>query len=613
MKTRDSSVVSGGGTHLRGSGRAFKNAHRVVCWASAALIAVAIWPNAARANGATGRGVAYYVANDGDDGNLGTSPGNAWQTLAKVSTTSFSPGDSVLLEHGSEWYEAMTLTSSGTAQDPILIGAYGAGAMPRILGSIKLTSWTHVTGNIWVGDAATTDPSRGAPHDGSQSGSGGYPGGSWFEELDGSVTWGHQEKVINHAGDFSQFGEAYDWGWYDDHIYVYSATDPGTAYAGMQVSQRQFAIGFVNNAPAEHVVIDGIELLFTQSKGFYAGYPAREAHDLTIRNCHVAYVGIKGAASAYGLAVWHSDLLVQSNEIHDCGRRSVSYNIYATRTVTFENVTIEDNHFHHGFHTTGLDISNSGTDEIRNFTIRRNLFEGDPTVDLASTPEAFNSNHIWTHAGSGAMTDFVFVNNIFTHCHGKGLTVNGISNVLVAYNTFHGVNPTLANYQAQLYFSNDVADVVVRNNVFSNDVDPTFNSYFMCVKADIEQLAEIDMDFNLFHTSDPGAFIVDIVGISGSYTADEWGVYTNETGWDASSPTPSDPLFVDAPSGDLHLDEGSPAIGAGLTIAGITTDYDGRARSDPPSLGALEHVPGNEIFSDGFESGGLGRWSATTP
>jgi hypothetical protein len=246
---------------------------------------------------------------------------------------------------------------------------------------------------------------------------------------------------------------------------VYSAVDPAAAYDSVQAAQRQYAIGMPGNNPQNYVVIDGLELLFTQSKGFYGGYPAQEAHGLTIRNCHVGFVGIKGAASAYGLAVWHSDMLIQNNEIHDCGRRSVSYNVYATRNVLFENVVIENNSFHHGFHTTGLDISNSGTDEMRHFVVRGNLFEGDPTVDLGG-PEAFNSNHIWTDTNpDGVLDDFRFYNNIFTYCHGKGLTINGISNALVAFNTFYGVNPTLANYQAQLYFSGTVTSAVVRDNL----------------------------------------------------------------------------------------------------------------------------------------------------
>lgn len=302
-------------------------------------------------------------------------------------------------------------------------------------------------------------------------------------------------------------------------------------------------------------------------------------------------------------------MLVQGNEIHDCGRRSVSYNVYATRNVLFENVTFDGNHFHHGFHTTGLDISNSGTDQFHDFVVSNNLFEGDPTVDLGAAG-AFNSNHIWTHTNpGGALADFAFFNNIFTFHHGKGLTINGITNAFVAFNTFSGVNPTLTNYQAQLYFSNTVTNATVRNNIFVNDVDPSFNQYFLCVKADVEHIGEIDMDHNLFFTVSPNAFFADVVGIAGSYQMHEWSEYLSDTGWDGSSPPPQQPGFVNGPAGDLHLAPGSAAIGAGESIPWITTDLDGVPRADPPSLGAYAAGATGLLFADGFERGDLRHWS----
>jgi hypothetical protein len=558
-------------------------------------------------------GTTYYVSSAGDDDGTGMSPDEAWQTIAKVSSMSFLPGDAIRFRAGDEWYESLVISSSGTAEEPILFGAYGSGPRPRILGSIRLTSWSHAGGSIWVSVDETTDPSRGAPHDGSSSGSGGYPGGAWFVSHDGSITWGHQERYIDFAGDLGDLTQEHDWGWYDGHIYLFSTEDPTTAYDSVQVSQRQYAIGMPDNDPQEHIVIDGLELMFTQSKGFFGGYPAAEAHDLTIRDCHVGYIGIKGAASAYGLAVWHSDLLIQDNEIHDCGRRSVSYNVYATRNVLFENVIIEGNHFHHGYHTTGIDIYSAGSDQMDSFIIRNNLFEGDPAEDLGAV-EGFSSNHIWTQANqAGRLSGFEITNNVFTYCHGKGLTVNQMTGVLVAFNTFYGVNPTLANYQAQLYFSNSVSNAVVRNNLFVNDVDPSFNPYFFCVKADSDNMAGIDMDRNLYFTTHADAAMVDIVGITGVYTMDEWDTYRAETGWDAASPMPQPPGLVDGPGGDLHPSAGSPAVGAGIALPGLTTDFDGNLRSDPPCLGAFEQSGPALLFADDFESGDESAWSTAVP
>ena len=46
------------------------------------------------------------------------------------------------------------------------------------------------------------------------------------------------------------------------------------------------------------------------------------------------------------------------------------------------------------------------------------------------------------------------------------------------------------------------------------------------------------------------------------------------------------PLFVS--STDFHLQASSPAIGKGLTLAGLTTDYEGKTLNIPPSIGAYE-------------------------
>src|SRR5262249_40074134 len=56
-----------------------------------------------------------------------------------------------------------------------------------------------------------------------------------------------------------------------------------------------------------------------------------------------------------------------------------------------------------------------------------------------------------------------------------------------------------------------------------------------------------------------------------------------------------DPLFVNAngsaATGNLHLQSGSPVIGAGTSVSGITNDFDGDPRKAVPDIGA-DDVPG---------------------
>jgi len=73
-------------------------------------------------------------------------------------------------------------------------------------------------------------------------------------------------------------------------------------------------------------------------------------------------------------------------------------------------------------------------------------------------------------------------------------------------------------------------------------------------------------------------------------------------------------LFVDVAGGDLHLvdpisgpvDAGTP-LGTGLA----DSDFDSLLRDAAPDIGADEI--GQPLFTDGFETGDLSRWSAALP
>ena len=93
----------------------------------------------------------YYVANAGNDSNNGLTPATAWQTLSKVNSSTFNAGDSILLNRGDNWIERLSLASSGSAGNPIIVSVYGVGVRPVITG-LQTVSLTNV-GNIWSGIA----------------------------------------------------------------------------------------------------------------------------------------------------------------------------------------------------------------------------------------------------------------------------------------------------------------------------------------------------------------------------------------------------------------------------------------------------------------------------
>ena len=75
----------------------------------------------------------YYVdcaaGSDSASGSVASSP---WRSLAKVSGTTFSAGDSILLRRGTRCVGQLWPRGSGDAQRPIVIGSYGVGALPVI-------------------------------------------------------------------------------------------------------------------------------------------------------------------------------------------------------------------------------------------------------------------------------------------------------------------------------------------------------------------------------------------------------------------------------------------------------------------------------------------------
>lgn len=76
-------------------------------------------------------GTVYYVDSvSGSDSNSGTSSGSAWQTLAKVTSHTFSAGDVVAFNRGETFTGSATISGGGTSGNPVTVTAYGTGAQP---------------------------------------------------------------------------------------------------------------------------------------------------------------------------------------------------------------------------------------------------------------------------------------------------------------------------------------------------------------------------------------------------------------------------------------------------------------------------------------------------
>jgi hypothetical protein len=76
----------------------------------------------------------YYIDPSGSDANNGTSPSSPWQTLSKLSSTTFSAGDTIFFKAGGVWSGRAWPKGSGAAGNPIVVDMYGTGSKPIING-----------------------------------------------------------------------------------------------------------------------------------------------------------------------------------------------------------------------------------------------------------------------------------------------------------------------------------------------------------------------------------------------------------------------------------------------------------------------------------------------
>lgn len=546
-------------------------------------------------------GNVYYVANNGNDTNDGLSPDSPWQTMAHVNSRTFFPGDGILFRCGDTWRETLVAGSSGTAGQYIIYSAYGNGDRPRILGSRFLLSWEAVPNYTNVWKSVETVPN---PHDL-------YMSDLWFIEQDGSVTWGTHEHRGNNwiMEDYSVLGELtqeYKTTWAgtspdSGNAYIYCPENPAARYRGVEIGIRNNIIELNDR---EYIAIDSLVLRYHLGCGINENYqPTNYLSGLRVTNCEVAYSGIKDGANMYGIENRHSDAYIAFNDIHDCGRRSISLVMYDTSPATIqENVVIEHNHLHDGYHTTGVDINNVGQHTMRNITVRYNFIGGNPNtvldnVDTASIMEGdpvsmgiFVANQGY---GTAAVENVKIYGNVFAWSHSRFVALESVRDIAVYNNTFYRHNPTISGVRAHVYVGENgtgflMGNITVRNNIFYIDVADNLEQSLSCIKINEDLKDRMTINNNLYYSPDPDDRLFRNNNGPRHYDFSEWNDYLADLGFDADSPSPQDPLFVNAAAGNFHLQAGSPAIGAGVPIGEIAVDYDGNEyNTTAPCLGAF--------------------------
>jgi parallel beta-helix repeat protein len=301
-------------------------------------------------------GQAYFVdASYGDDANDGLSQSTAWKSLARVNAWSFLPGDQILLRAGEVWREELILSSSGTLDNPIVLGTYGEGAKPIISAGALLDG-----PNSWEPGLADTERPGGAT-----------PVNVWYAEVENTANvllFGR--SLGTRVAALSDLVAAGEWYAGEDVVYVYATVDPDLAPAGstIEVSQRDYAI--VNQQ--SNIVIQSIQVeLANLSANLFNWTDRGNQQNIHVRDVDSLYSAQDGIFFGNASAVGHtSDVTVENCQVSYSGSSGINIQTGCDRVIVKENfvefATLSNVEYQAGIHVWGNTTSNANLQIINN-------------------------------------------------------------------------------------------------------------------------------------------------------------------------------------------------------------------------------------------------------
>ena len=273
-------------------------------------------------------GGSYYVSNSGDDGNSGTTPPDAWRSIAKVNSFTFAPGDVVRFERGGSW-RGQLVPHSGSQKGHVTYTSYGVGPKPLLLGSVEKNApddWKEVGKNVWCAGPLAVDVGSIIFNDG---------------KLCGFKVW--EPTDLDEQNRF----------WYDREnkvVRLYSTRNPTEIYDDIECALKKHII---NQNGRSYVIYDGLHLAY----GAAHGIGGASTHHIVIRNCDLCFIGggrqyTKKTAHGFhhvrygnGIEFWSSahDNLVENCriwDIYDAGVTNQGSSKNEQYNIVYKNNTI---------------------------------------------------------------------------------------------------------------------------------------------------------------------------------------------------------------------------------------------------------------------------------
>jgi len=252
-------------------------------------------------------------------------------------------------------------------------------------------------------------------------------------------------------------------------------------------------------------------------------------------------------------------LILRHNHVHDCV--SAAYpNGENAFYLGGNNITVENNHIHH-IRRGGIRVGGEG-------------YEGETGIVIRG-------------------------NDIHDLYHDNGVTLGTYGTAILIYGGGHTVDANRVYrtlYGIQIY--NGAVDPLIANNVLHDNLvglamEPSAANPANSARV-YHNTCYHNVNYGIWvHTSmlnTTGIFIQNNIAYDNYSGSEAWQIYDPGALATIGSNLlhPIDPLFMDSGAGDFHLQATSPAIGAGMPLADVTSDFDGMARPAAPAIGAYE-------------------------
>lgn len=532
----------------------------------------------------------YFSQSTGNNANACTEalPCRDFNAKGLDGTNYLSPGDKVYFNRGETWVGSQAeimVNSSGTSENPIVLDAYGSGAIPKFVGDAVTTSFTQVGATTtWQLTGQTQTHLKVVTQDDNKAlglwrgNNNNLPAGTFCRSsATGGAACGSGSVLYVHLWSDAAPNSS------TVRVANYAHTSTADGARGLIASSR------TNGTLGSYVHFKNLRVIGANGVGMSSSAASNYFYD-----CEVMGAGADGV-------LFYSDLTGTGENAAGSRwyRGNITYSAasgtgYGQGWTTYAPQTwIIDSSIYNNF-MAGIDFLDFGakSNVTESGAVRNNVYDNgrwqdsstsyDPQIYVDGGSEIYIYGNVAYNGGlqSGATNakvgvlvgsehpstkpaENVFViNNLIYSNHWLGLQTDNIDstanikNITIVNNTIIGLLSASFDFALTLGDWDATANnFVFRNNILYAPSNMPIDNY-----ADTDSY--LDSDYNLFYRVSSSYILKS--GVT-NHTLATWQAATSE---DANSVN-ADPLFVTASdtSPDVHLQAGSPARDAGMQSA----------------------------------------------